>query len=75
MMYLELIAFSFNVVKYCFILRRRKMIDHVGLTRDANRDRDNYIMENLEDLFFTKWLLGNKVKKKKLWVGVMSSNN
>jgi hypothetical protein len=51
------------------------MIDHVGLTRDANRDRDNYIMENLEDLFFTECLLDYKVKKNKLWVGVMSSNN
>jgi len=51
------------------------MIDHVGLKRDANRDRDNYIMDNLEDLFFTKCLLYNKVKKNKLWVGVMSSNN
>lgn len=51
------------------------MIDHVGLTRDANRDTDNYIMENLEDLFFTECLLDYKVKKNKLWVGVMSSNN
>jgi len=40
------------------------MIDHVGLKRDANRGRDNYIMENLEDLFFTKCLLDYKVKKK-----------
>jgi hypothetical protein len=51
------------------------MIDHVGLARDANRDRDNYIMENLEDLFFTKCLLDYKVKKIKLWVGVMSNND
>ena len=63
-MYLNLITLSFNVVKYCFFLRRRKMIDHVGLKRDANRGRDNYIMENLEDLFFTKCLLDYKVKKK-----------
>lgn len=51
------------------------MIDHVELTEDANRERDNYIMENLEDLFFTKCLLDNKVKENKLWVDVMSSNN
>jgi hypothetical protein len=42
------------------------MIDHVGLTRDAKRDRGNYIMENLEDLFFNKCLLDNKLKKNKL---------
>jgi len=47
----------------------------LNLTRDAKRDRDNYIMENLEDLFFIKCLLDNKVKKNKLWVGVMSSND
>jgi hypothetical protein len=41
------------------------MIDHVGLTRDANRDRDNYIMKNSDYLFFTKCLLDNKVKKNK----------
>jgi hypothetical protein len=51
------------------------MIDHVELTEDANREKDNYIMENLEDLFFTKCLLDNKVKENKLWVDVMSSNN
>jgi hypothetical protein len=42
------------------------MIHHVELTRDANRDRGNYIMENLEGLFFTKCLLDNKLKKNKL---------
>jgi hypothetical protein len=51
------------------------MIDHVGLTTDANRDRDNYIMENSEDLFFAKYLFDWKVKKNMLWVGVIISND
>jgi hypothetical protein len=51
------------------------MIDHVGLTGDANRDINNYIMENLKDLFFTKYLLDNNIKENKLWVDEMSSYN
>jgi len=51
------------------------MINHVGLTRDSNRDGDNYIMENLKSLFFTRCLMDNKVKKNKSWAGVMSNKN